>query len=156
KDASRNNQPRVNPVSVGGYYLVVFVSPRAYGNTMASGSDSTNENRKQLWVAAIDANPTPGSDPSHPAFRLPGQELGAINMDAYWALEPCKQQGNSCSEGYECCSGFCREQADGSLACVPPPTNDCARIGETCATAADCCDTSAACVGGLCSQAGPK
>ncbi|MEZ4376185.1 MAG: hypothetical protein R3B07_35595 [Polyangiaceae bacterium] len=156
KDASRNYQPRVNPVSVGGYYWVVFVSPRDYGNKMASGSDSTNENRKQLWVAAIDTNPTPGTDPSHPAFRLPGQELGAINMDAYWALEPCKQQGNSCSEGYECCTGFCREQGDGSLACVPPPTNDCARIGETCATAADCCDTSAVCVGGLCSQAGPK
>ncbi len=156
KESRRNYQPRINPVSVGGYYWVVFVSPRDYGNRMVSGGDATNDNRKQLWVAAIDADPQPGTDPSHPAFRLPGQLLSDINMDAYWALEPCKQQGTSCSEGYECCTGFCREQGDGTLACVPPPVDECARIGELCTVAGDCCDPSAVCVAGLCSIPGPK
>jgi hypothetical protein len=29
---------------------------------------------KNIWVAAIDPNAPAGSDPSHPAFYLPGQE----------------------------------------------------------------------------------
>jgi roadblock/LC7 domain-containing protein len=157
KDSQRNYEPRVNPISVGGYYWVVFVSPRDYGNRMQSTTDSTTENHKQLWVAAIDANPTAGKDPSHPAFWLPGQDLTTINMDAYWALEACHQQGDSCSQGYECCSGFCRDQGNGTYACVPPPTNQCAQIGESCKTAADCCKSSGTvdCVGGFCALKGP-
>ncbi|MCC6216823.1 MAG: PD40 domain-containing protein [Polyangiaceae bacterium] len=157
-DASRNYQPRVNPVAVGGYFWVVFVSPRSYGNRMRSSTDATNENRKQLWVAAIDADPQPGTDPSHPAFWLPGQALESINMDGYWALEPCKQQGASCSDGYECCTGFCRDQGGGAFACVDPPTNDCSRVGETCATTADCCPrpgSNISCIGGVCALEGP-
>ncbi len=157
KDATRNYNPRVNPIAVGGYFWVVFVSPRDYGNRMQSTTDSTTENHKQLWVTAVDANPTPGKDPSHPAFWLPGQDQASINMDAYWALEPCKQQGNSCNEGFECCSGFCRDQGNGSFACVPPPTNQCAQIGEACTTAADCCKSTGAvdCIGGFCALKGP-
>ncbi len=157
KDAQRNYEPRVNPISVGGYFWVVFVSPRDYGNRMQSTTDSTTQNHKQLWVAAIDANPTAGTDPSHPAFWLPGQDLTTINMDAYWALEACHQQGDSCNQGYECCSGFCRDQGDGTFKCVPPPTNQCAQIGESCKTAADCCKSSGTvdCVGGFCSLQGP-
>ncbi len=157
KDSQRNYEPRVNPISVGGYYWVVFVSPRDYGNEMQSATDSTTQNRKQLWVAAIDANPTAGKDPSHPAFWLPGQSLSTINMDAYWALEACKQQGKSCDQGYQCCSGFCRDQGNGTYACVAPPTNQCAQIGEACKTAADCCTSSGPvdCVGGFCALKGP-
>jgi Tol biopolymer transport system component len=157
KDAQRSYEPRVNPVSVGGYYWVVFVSPRDYGNVMVSTTDSTTENHKQLWVAAIDANPTPGKDPSHPAFWLPGQDETSINMDAYWTLAACEQQGKSCSAGYECCSGFCRAQGDGGYACVPPPSNQCAQIGEACKTAQDCCTGAqpVACVGGFCALKGP-
>lgn len=159
KDLRRNYQPRVNPVAVGGYFWVVFVSPRDYGNRMQSSSDSTNENRKQLWVAAIDANPSPGKDPSHPAFLLPGQDLTTINMDAYWALEPCKQNGLECSEGYECCTGFCRDQGDGSFKCVPPPTNECSLVGEKCTTTADCClppGSAVECIGGICALPAPR
>lgn len=155
-DLKRNYDPRVNPIAVGGYFWVVFVTPRDYGNRMPDAAAGVFRH-KQLWVAAIDANPKPGVDPSHPAFWLPGQDLTSINMDAYWALEPCKQQGGSCSEGYECCSGFCRDQGGGSFACVPPPTNQCATIGEACKTASDCCASSSpvACIGGFCALRGP-
>jgi len=44
-------------------------------------------------VAAIDINPTPGTDPSHPAFYLPGQELNAGNLRGFWVVDPCKQNG---------------------------------------------------------------
>ncbi len=158
KEAKRNYQPRVNPVAVGGYAWVVFVSPRDYGNRMQSASDATVENRKQLWVAAIDLNPAPGADPSHPAFWLPGQDQKTINMDAYWALEPCKQNGLDCNEGYECCTGFCRDQGDGTFKCVPPPTNDCALVSEKCTTTADCCvkpGSKIQCIGGFCALPGP-
>ncbi len=155
KDLKRNYQPRVAPLPVGGYFWVVFVSPRDYGNRMASTQDSTIENRKQLWVAAIDANPQPGADPSHPAFWLPGQDLSTINMDGYWAFEPCLQDGAPCSAGFECCSGYCRDTGTGELLCVPP-TNDCSALGEACTMDADCCDPSLKCIGGFCSRPGPK
>lgn len=158
KDQLRSYQPTVNPVAVGGYMWVVFFSPRDYGNRMQSTNDSTVENRKQLWVAAVDLDPQPGKDPSHPAFWLPGQDLSTINMSGYWALEPCKQNGLDCNEGYECCTGFCRDQGDGTFKCVPPPTNQCAKVGEKCTTVADCCVPAGSkiqCIGGFCALPGP-
>ncbi|HRI67672.1 MAG TPA: hypothetical protein PK156_25685, partial [Polyangium sp.] len=56
KNRQLNYQPTVNPIAVGGYFWVVFVSPRDYGNRMASATNPTYENRKQLWVAAIDVS----------------------------------------------------------------------------------------------------
>jgi hypothetical protein len=137
---------------------VVFVSPRDYGNRMQATTDATIDNRKQLWVAAVDVNPEPGKDPSHPAFWLPGQDLATINMSGYWALEPCKQNGLDCNDGYECCTGFCRDQGDGTFKCVPPPTNECSKTGEKCSTVADCCPQPGSkieCIGGFCALKGP-
>jgi hypothetical protein len=149
-------QPTVNPISVGGYTWVVFVSPRDYGNKLLSISDPTYENRKQLWVAAVDANPQPGTDPSHPAFWLPGQDLTTTNMSGYWALEPCHQTGTGCDQGFECCTGFCQDDGMGNLTCVPPP-GGCSHIGDKCATDGDCCgDPAVKCVGGFCAQAQPN
>jgi len=152
-------QPTVNPISVGGYTWVVFVSPRDYGHRMTSTgktNDPSYDNRKQLWVAAIDANPQPGKDPSHPAFWLPGQDLSTINMSGYWALDVCQQPGTDCSQGYECCSGFCQPDATGKYTCVTTP-GACSNIGEKCATSADCCgEPTVQCVGGFCAQGQPN
>lgn len=158
RNKQRSYQPTVNPIAVAGYMWVVFFSPRDYGNRMVSTTDATTQNRKQLWVAAVDVNPQPGKDPSHPAFWLPGQDLSTVNMNGYWALEPCKQNGLDCNEGYECCTGFCRQQTDGTFKCVPPPTNECSKTGEKCTTAADCCIPAGSkieCIGGFCSLPGP-
>jgi hypothetical protein len=149
-------QPTVNPIAVGGYIWVVFVSPRDYGNSMRSTSNPTYENRKQLWVAAVDVNPQPGQDPSHPAFWLPGQDASTINMSGYWALEACHQEGQSCEQGFECCSGFCQPDSSGNYVCIPPP-GGCAHDGEKCDTAADCCDSASHdCIGGYCALASPQ
>ncbi|MDI1444364.1 hypothetical protein [Polyangium sp. 6x1] len=157
KNRRINYQPTVNPIAVGGYMWVVFVSPRDYGNRMVSASNPTYENRKQLWVAAIDVNPTPGKDPSHPAFLLRGQDLSTINMSGYWSLEACKGEGNSCAQGFECCTGFCQPDGGGNYACVPPPAGKCSEIGEKCTTGADCCGTPQnQCIGGFCAQSQPK
>ncbi|APR84588.1 tolB protein precursor [Minicystis rosea] len=156
RNQQRSYQPTVNPISVGGYTWVVFVSPRDYGNRMRSATDATIENRKQLWVAAIDNNPQPGKDPSHPAFWLPGQDINTINMSGYWALEPCHQTGTSCDEGFECCTGFCQSDGMGALTCVPPP-GGCSKIGDKCSTDDDCCGApTAKCVGGFCAAGQPN
>ncbi|AKT36933.1 PD40 domain-containing protein [Chondromyces crocatus] len=155
KNRKLNYQPTVNPISVGGYTWVVFVSPRDYGNKMASSANPTYENRKQLWVAAIDANPQPGQDPSHPAFWLPGQDLTTINMSGYWALAPCSQEGTGCSQGFECCTGFCQPDDGGNYVCSPNP-GACSQIGEACTTAGDCCNATSNCVGGFCALSQPQ
>lgn len=155
RNQQRSYQPTVNPISVGGYTWVVFVSPRDYGNRMRSTSDATVENRKQLWVAAIDNDPQPGKDPSHPGFWLPGQDLSTINMSGYWALEPCHQTGTGCDQGFECCSGFCHDDGMGSLTCVPPP-GGCSKVGDKCGADGDCCNSPAnKCVGGFCAPGQP-
>jgi hypothetical protein len=154
KNLHLSYEPRVNPIAVGGYLWVVFVSPRDYGNRMVSTSDPTYENRKQLWVAAVDLSPAPGQDPSHPAFWLPGQDQSTTNMSGFWTLEPCKQIGDECNEGFECCSGFCRDQGDGTFKCSPP--QGCAQVGEACTADGDCCDPTLVCIGGFCALKGPQ
>lgn len=142
-------EPTFSPVSSGGYFWIVFVSERTYGNLLVDEAVETR--RKQLWVTAIDAEPTPGEDPSHPAFWLPGQDLADHNMRGNWALSPCKALGASCEAGYECCEGFCiYDEATGGNVCGEPQS--CAQIEDACETSADCCDDNALCIGGFCSE----
>ena len=160
-DLHLNYEPTALPIAVGGYYWVVFTSRRQFGNTIVGGDPWSNSPRKKLWVVAIDMNTTPGKDPSHPAFYLEGQEEGAGNMRGFWALDPCKQNGNSCESGDECCNGFCRQvnEPDGGsrLTCVQPPTG-CANEFEKCNVAADCCGAAQGvlCIAGHCATPGPK
>lgn len=165
-----NFEPTVLPVASGGYFWVVFTSRRCYGNLLpastdawGSAGDATERSpRKKLWVAAIDIDATPGKDRSHPAFYLPGQELGTGNMRGFWALDPCRSNGESCESGDECCGGYCR-QAEGSdsgtgFICTDKPAG-CAQDFEKCTTAADCCGSggsSVQCINGHCASSGPK
>ncbi len=145
-------EPTFMPVAVGGYFWLVFVSERVYGNTLTSiveGTSGAPGRHKQLWVTAIDAQPTAGKDPSHPAFWLPGQNTADQNMRGEWALDPCKAAGASCTGGYECCAGFCVAGDGGAPVCTTQSAG-CSGTGDACKTSADCCDTSATCVGGFC------
>lgn len=158
-----NYAPSVNPIFAGGYFWVVFTSPRDYGNRMVSPqmappADATYSNHKQLWVAAVDAK-VGATNPSHPAFWLPGQEQTTANMFGYWALAPCKPtQGDagtqSCENGFDCCSGFCRDMGMGAV-CVDN-AGGCHQLGETCSTNSDCCNagTALGCLAGICQTTG--
>ncbi len=166
QDAFKNYEPTALPVAAGGYYWVVFTSRRSYGNTIDNSvPDLTpaSVKPKKLWVTAIDINGDPSLDTSHPAFYLPGQELGAGNVRAFWALPPCQANGASCQSGTDCCNGFCRQgTADGgatpTFACVAPPTS-CSNVDEKCAHPADCCGAPAngvVCIDGFCALPTPK
>jgi len=162
KDTVLSYEPTVNPVSSGGYIWVIFTSRRLYGSVATTDPwqsdprnyDATkvaNATCKKLWVAAIDLNAKAGTDPSHPAFYLPGQELLAGNARGFWALAPCKADGMSCTAGDQCCNGYCEPSADGGLVCSnTPPNANCSQVGDKCTTAASCCDTTNQCVNGYC------
>ena len=154
-DTIVNYMPTVNPVASGGYYWVVFTSRRLYGNLLTGDRDTGPQ--KKLWVAAIDINAPAGSDPSHPAFYLPGQELGAGNSRGFWVVDPCKQNGSSCETGDECCNGFCRAPGDGgALVCQDkPPGTTCVQEFEKCTVNADCCDANFQCIAGKCTRPEP-
>jgi hypothetical protein len=160
-DSTLNYEPTVNPVVSGGYAWVVFTSRRLYGNVATMNpfwSDprfhdlSNAPTTKKLWVAAIDLNAMPGTDPSHPAFYLPAQELLAGNSRGFWVVDPCKKDGTTCETGDECCGGYC-QSVDGGLQCTPnkPP---CAAEFDKCTIDADCC-ANLVCINGRCSQKGP-
>ncbi len=163
-DATLNYEPTVNPVPSGGYAWVVFTSRRLYGNIGTIDpfwSDprdhdiSVTPTTKKLWVAAIDLNATPGTDPSHPAFYVPAQELLAGNSRGYWVVDPCKPDGTTCSTGDECCGGYC-ESTDGGLVCQKT-TSGCAQEFDKCTTSADCCGgQNLQCINGRCAQASPN
>jgi hypothetical protein len=131
RDRDLNYEPTFMPVAAGGYFWVVFTSRRTLGNQLTG--DTTQV--KQLWVAAVDLQPTPGVDPSHPAFWVPGQSLENLNMRGFWALDPCLDDGKACGQGSQCCSQTC----NASGTCGQPAGQTCQPVGATCATASDCC-----------------
>jgi hypothetical protein len=153
-DEQLDYEPTISPVASGGYAWIVFMSRREYGNVATIDpwwSDPREHNLrdtvtpKKIWMAALDLNPQPGKDPSHPAFYIPGQELHGSNSRPFFALEPCLSDRGTCSTGIDCCSGFCR---DGF--CVAPPVNECSKDNERCTARSDCCNPTSLCIGGFC------
>jgi hypothetical protein len=160
-DETLDYEPTINPVPSGGYAWVVFTSRRLYGNVATQDpflSDPRNYNAslsattKKLWVAAIDLNAPAGTDPSHPAFYLPAQEILAGNSRGYWVVDPCESAGTSCATGDQCCSGYCGP-GEGGVVCGTPPAG-CAVLGQACAASGDCCgaSTGIACIDGYCEE----
>jgi hypothetical protein len=143
RDEHLNFYPTVSPVAAGGYFWVFFTSRRNYGNTLVDPNDGPAS--KKLWVSAITIGAAPGTDPSHPAFYLPGQELASGNIRAFATLAPCKANGQGCTSGVDCCGGAC----NGGTCGMPM---GCSNIDEKCTTAADCCGTGLQCINGFCSQ----
>lgn len=142
-------EPTFLPVSVGGYFWLIVGSERKYGNTLVDVAPGSR--RKQLWVTAIDANVQPGVDPSHPAFWLPGQELGNSNMRGEWSLSPCKQIGEGCNAGFDCCDGFCYPPNPGEMPTCNDMPDECSHIGDACELDSQCCEGEGTCIGGFCS-----
>ncbi len=132
-----NFQPRFSPFSQGGYFWVSFLSRRDYGNAEVG---TRGRAFQQIWVAAIRTDAAAGTDPSAVPYWLPGQRTTSRNISAYWAPRPCREDGEGCAVGSECCGGDCRPDAEGALVCSPPPPERCRNDGETCSTSADCCD----------------
>ncbi len=156
-DQNASVEPTFDPKPAGGYSWVVFTSLRAWGNMgwpVTTGEDAgANENfKRRLWVAAIDS--TIGTvDPSHPPFYLAGQD-NTPNMRGFWANAQCiatpvaGQSGGACTQGFQCCSGFCTNGT-----CASVNTLACQSVGGTCTTATDCCNggTAVSCsAGGVC------
>lgn len=163
-DTNLSFEPTITPIVSGGYVWLIFTSRRLYGNVATlepyAGKDDGNPMPampvpKKLWVAAVDLNPKNGQDPSHPPFYLPGQELLAGNMRAFWENDPCRANGSTCETGNECCNGFCRDDGKGALVCGDKPPG-CANEFETCKTNDDCCGTTLLCIGGKCATSSPK
>jgi WD40-like Beta Propeller Repeat len=151
RDENLDFFPTVNPLSAGGYFWVYFTSRRQYGNMVQNGSVPGKDDvaSKSIWVSAIDINPTPGSDPSHPAFYLPGQELGSGNIRAFSVLAPCKGDGSGCESGIDCCGGSCTSGKCGAPAA-------CADENSKCSATIPCCISGDECIGGYCGVAPPK
>jgi hypothetical protein len=144
-------EPTVAPIVAGGYAWVVFTSRRLYGNVATrdpyesdarefdlTPGNSSGPTTKKLWVSAISIPATAGSDPSHPAFYLPAQELFAGNSRGFWTLDVCKADGQNCSGGDECCNGYCSQSTEFPVCGVRPP-NACAEEYDACNVSADCC-----------------
>jgi hypothetical protein len=181
-DARENFLPSVNPQVTGGYQWMVFMSRRMYGNVSTInpyGSDPRHVSEivsaanpryvepKKLWVAAMNANPVPGSDPSYPAFYLEGQELYAGNSRGYWVLPQCVassttlSSANLCTSTQDCCQTPAATCAldipvtsnPPTSHCVPSTSYACKADGATCNVDGDCCNLASEgtrCAGGIC------
>jgi len=162
-DAVYNYEPTVLPAQAGGYSWVAFTSRRMYGNIATINpyfSDprfrdiSTQPTTKKIWIAAISSSPTAGTDPSFPAFYLPGQELLAGNARAYFALDACKVAGaptsaNVCETDLDCCGGTASPKTAVCSLDTPltsPPTRHCVSVGaSTCSADGAACTLDSQC-----------
>jgi hypothetical protein len=172
-DSTLQYEPTVAPIVAGGYAWVVFTSRRLYGNVatrdpyesdprdqdLTSGPGNTaGPTTKKLWVTAIDVPAKPGSDPSHPAFYLPAQELYAGNSRGYWVLDACHENGKNCESGDQCCGGYCHAVEEFGLAiCTDKPPGMCAKEFDSCNVDADCCrdgGSALTCIAGRCAKIG--
>ena len=148
---NRSFNPVFAPLRAGGYFWLVYVSKRNYGNTLMGA------NRQQLWVTAISDPPT-ANDPSHPSFYMRGQEICGKSENAYYALDPCKDLGAGCVSGVDCCNGQCIKDPDtNQYVCgEPPPPGQCSEDGNGCESHADCCNfPSVKCIDGYCQHPPP-
>jgi len=177
-DNQLNYEPNVNPQNTGGYSWVIFTSRRVYGNIATINpywSDPRYQNvsvqptPKKLWVSAINPSAAAGTDPSFPAFYLPGQELLAGNSSGYWALAQCEQAGpptsaNLCASTLDCCPAspvtnpavVCALDAPPATTshCTTTPSNSCSANGGACATSNQCCQFPASvCAQSVCAPA---
>jgi hypothetical protein len=178
-----NYEPAALPVAIGGYSWVAFTSRRLYGNVATINpywSDPRFQDlraqptTKKIWVAAISNNPTPGTDPSFPAFYLPGQELLAGNSRAYFTLAACEAPGaptpaNLCTSNLDCCGGTATPatavcQLDPpplanppTSHCVATSTSSCVADGASCTNDAQCCNfaSGSRCGSGTCAPTPP-
>jgi len=182
-DAVYNYEPTVLPIQTAGYTWIAFTSRRMYGNVATIDpyySDpryrdiSAQPTPKKIWIAAIANNPTPGTDPSFPAFYLNGQELLAGNSRAYFALNACETPGpplttqNVCDTDLDCCGGNANPKTaicklDTPIAnppvkhCVSTGGASCSADGGSCTTDANCCNFSSGsrCSNGTCAVPPP-
>jgi hypothetical protein len=178
-----NYEPAALPVTIGGYSWVAFTSRRLYGNVATLDpywSDprfqdlSVQPTTKKIWIAAIAPNPAPGTDPSFPAFYLPGQELLAGNSRAYFTLAACEAPGpptaaNLCTSNLDCCggtasppTGFCQLDPPPlgnppTSHCVGASASMCSADGAACTSDTQCCNfaTGSRCGSGTCDPAPP-
>lgn len=150
-DDNRSFNPVFAPLRAGGYFWLVFISRRDYGNTLVGS------NRQQLWITAID-DPPSAADPSHPPFYLRGQENCGKSENAYYALDPCKEVGAGCTSGVDCCNGQCVKNDQGMYVCgMPPEPGGCSQDGNACTTDSDCCNApTSKCVDGFCQAPIPQ
>lgn len=135
---------------IGGrrYYWMAFYARRDYGNEILG---TRGAQRRQLWVAAIDTEPTAGTDPSFVPYWLPGQDIHTSNFSAFWAPEACRATGAGCSTASECCSGRCEAAATGEFACTAPPSTECHLTGAGCGGDGECC-SGLVCIGNVCTE----
>jgi hypothetical protein len=160
-DYQLNYLPSFNPTEAGGYRWVIFSSRRMYGN-IAYGHPWDAEpgttcelspnvpSAKKLWISAIDKTWTAGSDPSHPAFYLPGQEINAGNSNAYWVNSACTASGGTCSTNDDCCGGTGdTPTAKCKVTSIAPVTKQCASLTGACSGVGQECSTSSQCCTGL-------
>ncbi len=150
QDADKSYQPTVLKDESGGYRWVIFTSPRSYGNQFNQIGTHFTCGATMLWVAAIDPQTADGTDRSHPAFFLPGQNVAAITTEKHFVNErgylvpsPCKAYGYSCSTSDECCgTSQCKVDTISSSGVpnkVCKAAGSCGQDGDACLTSADCC-----------------
>ena len=180
-EAVLNYEPTVNPIPVGGYYWTAFTSRRLYGNVATMNpwwSDPRDRPlggeygppTKKIWVTAIDVQPEGGSDPSHPAFYLPGQEYLAANSKAFWVMDECTEASTTrsadtvCNSDLDCCLGGVDATCSLDVStvasgnpvrhCIPASVEDCIQDDSTvqCSTDEQCCGAAlgSVCASGVC------
>ena len=143
---------------VGGLHQPAHVRQPARPRSLASwprSYDTTNLDQpptKKLWVAAIDLNAPPGTDPSHPAFYLPGAGDPRRQLARLLGARPVQARRLDLRHRRPVLQRLLRAQGAGRRPRVLEHAAHgmCSGPQEKCTTAADCCDPTNVCINGFC------
>ena len=133
-----NFYPTVSPVAAGGYFLGLlrFVpslwQPRSAAAALGHG-------RRHLFRGKVHRRREP------PRVLRDGPRARDWQSPGLHLLDPCRANGSTCSEGEDCCGGYCTNGT-----CGLPPS--CSNIDDACSATQKCCDATLQCIGGFCAQ----
>ena len=159
-----NYEPTVNPVAVGRLrvgrlHQPAHVRQRRDASTpllqrpaRTTTRRSTRSPTKKLWVAADrPQRRRPGTDPSHPAFYLPAQELLAGNSRGFWVVDPCGRTARRASRATSAAAATASRTATAARSSARARSRTAAaRARRQVHDGSDCCDSTNLCMNGFC------
>ena len=93
--------------------------------------------------------PAPARTRATPRSTSTGRSRRADNLRGFWVLDPCKQDGKTCTSGDQCCGGFCRSdrRRPAHVRSTPAAARTSSRSAHD---RADCCNSTDQCINGKC------
>ena len=156
RDLHLNFEPTFAPVAAGGYFWVVYLSRRTYGDILTGASPIIRE-------AALGRGHRPEPDrrarPQPPRLLASRTGRDLAQPPRLLGAQPVRGRRDLVHDGHRLLRGYCNPGGGEAGAATCSSTSPgCSMEGNKCTTTADCCDAASGvtCINKVCSAPTPK